>query len=301
MFKTTTLIHQGYRKFSDQETSVTGFMVIQREVISQSVEKYRRQQKPEAFEDLLAVEEPLEIRLGSGTDDDRSLSVTMRTPENDLDLALGFLWTEGIIQNSESVAKIQHSGTSTNVIRVQLSEDNKVDWDQHSRHFYTTSSCGVCGKTSIEALYQKSVFADLASLCVDSEFIYSLPNRLLEIQKVFSRTGGLHAATLFSAKGAAEVVREDVGRHNALDKLIGWALQNEKLPLDQNIVLLSGRASFELIQKSYMAGLQIVVAIGAPSSLAVQSARDLGITLIGFTKEDRFNIYCGNERIGESK
>ncbi|WP_419801000.1 formate dehydrogenase accessory sulfurtransferase FdhD [Mucilaginibacter sp.] len=254
-------------------------------------------------EDFLAAEEPLEIRLGYGPAQNRvqkSISVTMRTPGNDFELAIGFLFTEGIIENSGQVASVKHcNGLNENVVRVALIDSLELDMSKLERNFYTTSSCGVCGKSSIDAV--KTVCrlpkASADHLRFSAEMIYKLPELLRQKQKIFDHTGGLHGCGLFDANGSLLLAREDVGRHNALDKLIGAALQQGLFPLDKYLLLLSGRASFELIQKAYMAGIKIVAAVGAPSGLAVQMAADSDITLIGFLRGQRFNIYCGEQRI----
>lgn len=254
-------------------------------------------------EDFLAAEEPLEIRLGYGSAAARfqkSISVTMHTPGNDFELAIGFLFTEGIIENIAQVASIKYcNGLHENVVRVELIDDLKLDLNKLERNFYTTSSCGVCGKSSIDAVKTVCRLPETVSdeTIFASEVIYRLPNLLRQSQTIFDRTGGLHGCALFNQNGNLLLAREDVGRHNALDKLIGATLQQNLFPLNNYLLLLSGRASFELIQKAYMAGIKIVAAVGAPSGLAVQMAKDTGITLIGFLRGERFNIYCGEQRI----
>ncbi len=255
--------------------------------------------------DLLSIEEPLEIRLGYGAKSNRrqrSISVTMRTPGNDFELVLGFLLTEGIIAGFNEVHHLKHCvGLDNpehegNVVRVELKYDVNVDYDNLVRHFYTSSSCGVCGKSSIEAV-ESQCHAVVSDLQVMPETIQNSVEVMRRKQQVFDYTGGLHACGLFDAKGNLVMLREDVGRHNALDKLIGAAMIKEMLPLDQCFVLLSGRASFELIQKSLIAGIPVVAAVGAPSSLAVKLASRFGQTLIGFVREKRFNVYHGEHRI----
>lgn len=243
--------------------------------------------------DLLAVEEPLEIRLEYGPTGQRkhkNLSVTMRTPGSDEDLACGFLFTEGLVRTAGDVVAVR---CFANIATVVLSPDLVVDLQKLERHFYTTSSCGVCGKTSIEAVQTVSSPMPLAgaSLAVTPEIIDSLPAALRRAQETFDATGGLHAAAIFDPEGRLIALREDVGRHNALDKLIGHFLRHGVLPLDRHILLLSGRASFELLQKAAVAGIRIVCAVGAPSSLAVETAETFGIALIGFLREGRFNQY----------
>ncbi len=253
--------------------------------------------------DFLAAEEPLEIRLSYGSAQNRvqkSISVTMRTPGNDFELAVGFLFTEGIIENIAQVASIKHcNGLHENVVRVELINDLELDMSKLERNFYTTSSCGVCGKSSIDAVKTVCRLPETISdeLQFSSEIIYRLPDLLRKQQILFNNTGGLHGCALFDNSGNLLLAREDVGRHNALDKLIGATLQQGLFPLDQYLLLLSGRASFELIQKAYMAGIKVVAAVGAPSSLAVQMAVDAGITLIGFLRGEKFNIYAGEQRI----
>jgi FdhD protein len=259
------------------------------------------------YQDLLAVEEPLEIRLGfysEGKRKNKSISVTMRTPGDDLELAVGFLFTEGIISSHDQIENLRHLGPNndniqeSNVVQVELRPDVKVDYNRLERHFYTTSSCGVCGKTSIEALQiigcpilpeDRPIF--------DSTTIHSLPKVLLEAQAVFGRTGGLHAAALFDCSGKLVGSREDVGRHNAVDKLVGVQFIEKHIPLNDRLLMVSGRASFELVQKALMAGIPILAAVGAPSSLAVELALKFSMTLLGFVRDNRFNIYAGEWRI----
>ena len=220
----------------------------------------------------------------------------MRTPGNDAELAVGFLFTEGILHSKDEVKQVY--AAEENIIEVELTENIKPSLNKLDRNFYTTSSCGVCGKSSIDAVRivtpQKSRQEDFF---VQPELIYSLPLLLRTTQHVFDQTGGLHASALFDISGALEIVREDVGRHNALDKLIGAAFFENSLPLSNRILLLSGRASFELIQKAVMAGIAMVAAVGAPSTLAVELAKECGITLIGFLRDNHFNIYSGEKRI----
>jgi FdhD protein len=257
--------------------------------------------------DMLSVEEPLEIRISYGPGAERvqkNISVTMRTPGNDLDLAIGFLFTEGIIADRHHVTAVYHasmecSSQKENIVQVELAENFTPHLVQSDRNFYTTSSCGVCGKGSIQSIRTVSPFGHLGKpqLNLSKEILYELPGKLKAAQSGFAETGGIHACGLFTMEGDLVLLREDVGRHNALDKLIGHALVNDLLPLDQHILLLSGRASFELIQKAAMAGISMVAAIGAPSSLAVELATEFDITLLGFLKEDRFNIYSSGDRI----
>ena len=260
-------------------------------------------------DDLLAVEEPLEIRLGFGEldlRDQKRVAVTMRTPGNDFELALGFLYTEGIIQNPNDIYKIQYCTelnsieNKENIVRVELNPAVNLDWSKLQRNFYTTSSCGVCGKESIEAIRTTcNIPKHQPQQTINPSVIVALPDKLRAHQSVFEHTGGIHACALFDIDGNLHLVREDVGRHNALDKLIGAGLKMGDGLLSSGILLLSGRASFELLQKAAMANIQVVCAVGAPSSLAVQTAQEFGITLIGFLRDDRFNIYTHTERINE--
>ena len=257
--------------------------------------------------DLLAVEEPLEIRLGFGPAADReqrSLAITMRTPGHDFELAAGFLLTESLVQTPDDIRQIQYCADvgraeqRGNVVRVELAPHVAIDFERLARHFYTTSSCGVCGKTSIEAVQAAACLTlPPPRPLLTVEVLTQLPARLRTAQAVFEHTGGLHAAALFDAEGQLILLREDVGRHNALDKLIGAALYRGWLPLHQHVLLVSGRASFELVQKALTAGLPLLAAVGAPSSLAVQLAQDAGMTVVGFLRHDRANIYCGEARI----
>jgi FdhD protein len=253
-------------------------------------------------EDLLAVEAPLEIRIVYGPENNRqekNISVTMCTPGNDIELATGFLFTEGIIKNNEDVLRCNVvSVPENNIVTVELKPGISFNPKKMERHFYTSSSCGVCGKSSVDAV--KNVFpysGTKDSIQIHAAVLTKLPGALRKQQEVFEHTGGLHASALFDLNGNLLVTREDVGRHNALDKLIGYVLAAGDLPLDHHILLLSGRASFELIQKAAMAGIKIVCAVGAPSSLAVDLAKETDMTLIGFLRDGRFNIYCGVQRI----
>lgn len=259
--------------------------------------------------DLVANEEPLEIRLGIGPANEReqlSLSVTMRTPGHDKELALGFLFTEGIINSFDDVSSIEYCQTvkpeeKENVVRVELKSHIQLDADKLSRHFYTTSSCGVCGKSSIDAVQVPIQPLKDHFRKVDSKVVCQLPKLLEEAQMVFEHTGGLHACGLFSDKGKLLELREDVGRHNAVDKLVGVLLSKKMLPASDAILMLSGRVSFELVQKAARAGINFIAAIGAPSSLAIEMAKKHDITMVGFLKNSSFNIYSGEKRIEISK
>ncbi|GAC1301027.1 MAG: formate dehydrogenase accessory sulfurtransferase FdhD [Mucilaginibacter sp.] len=257
--------------------------------------------------DALAIEEPLEIRLEYGRANGRvvkNISVTMRTPGHDADLATGFLFTEGIIKNTGDILVAEHcfiacAENKENVIQVSLREGVTPDLQNTERNFYTTSSCGVCGKGSIDAIRTVSAFNQPVNddQTITSELLHQLPKTLQQHQRVFADTGGLHASALFSLSGQLLLSREDVGRHNALDKLIGAALNKNWLPLSRSVLLLSGRASFELVQKAAMAGIRIIASVGAPSSLAVELAAEFDITLAGFLRDQRFNIYTAAHRI----
>jgi len=256
------------------------------------------------FQDLLAVEEPLEIRLG-----DKSVSITMRTPGHDFELAAGFLFTEGILRDAAQIRQIHWSHDANgnvsgnpralgNSVTVELNPSVDVDLDRLERHFYTTSSCGVCGKASIEAIeMQGCPVLPRNSAVFESSVIHGLPETLRRAQPVFERTGGLHAAALFSPEGTLQLLREDVGRHNAVDKLIGAEVLAGHTPLGDHLLFVTSRASFELVQKALMAGIPILAAVGAPSSLAVETAQRFNMTLLGFVRDRRFNIYSGASRI----
>jgi FdhD protein len=261
------------------------------------------------FIDEIAVEEPLEVRLaylGADGPEQRKLSITMRTPGHDEELAVGFLWTEGILHSPGDLREVrpQPSGTHpscpANAVQVTLQDRVSVLLPRLERNFYTTSSCGVCGKASIAALRTQRPFpaADAGSPpFFPAALLHQLPERLRAAQEVFAATGGLHASALFDGAGQCVLLREDVGRHNALDKVIGRALMDGLLPLREHLLLVSGRASFELVQKASMAGLPCLAAVGAPSSLAVELAREAGMTLVGWLRDGRFNVYTGAWRI----
>ncbi|GAB4016874.1 formate dehydrogenase accessory sulfurtransferase FdhD [Spirosoma migulaei] len=254
--------------------------------------------------DLLAVEEPLEIRLGFGPMSNRQqkpVSVTMRTPGNDEELAMGFLFTEGIIHQPSDIVSCRHcvqdAHKEGNVLRVELHPDVLVDWARLERNTFTSSSCGLCGKATIEAVSVLTPGLVASDVVVTSSVLHSLSERVRETQLAFAYTGGIHAAALFDTDGKLLLVREDIGRHNALDKLIGAAFWQNWLPLSQYGIFLSGRIGVELVQKSWMAGVPILAAVGAPSSLAVQMAQEAQITLAGFVRNERFNLYSEPGRI----
>jgi FdhD protein len=252
-------------------------------------------------QDQLTTEEPLEIRLVSSQ---KTIAVTMRTPGADFELAAGFLYSEGVISCREDIQRMSYCVDKSvegeqryNIVNVTLREGLNPDLQPLERHFYTTSACGVCGKASLEALRFRGCPAIVSEPIVTAEMIYTLPDKLRADQGVFHATGGLHAAALFDSQGQLLNLHEDVGRHNALDKLIGSALLSEQLPLSNYIVMVSGRSSFEILQKCTTAGVPIVCSVSAPSSLAVSVAKEFGITLIGFLRGERFNVYTGLERI----
>jgi FdhD protein len=269
--------------------------------------------------DQLATEEPLEIQIAYGPRNSRetkSISITMRTPGNDFDLAAGFLMTEGVVQNANDIEQISYAahpvtgsahfpliGDATkpdskqNIVRVNLATHVTVSLSSLQRNFYTTSSCGICGKASLLSLRTVCPPRATNNFRVDAQMLYSLPGRLRSSQGAFDRTGGLHGAGLFDSTGNLLALREDVGRHNAVDKLIGSEFLAGRTPLQECVLLLSGRASFELLQKALMGGIPLVAAVGAPSSLAVDVAKEFDITLVGFLRDSHFNIYHGRERI----
>ena len=258
--------------------------------------------------DLLAVEEALEIRLVYGTAEQRvgkSITVTMRTPGSDTELAAGFLFAEGLVRCHEDVVSIRHCGPPTgplrlrNVVRIELRPGANVDAMRLERNFLSTSSCGVCGKASLEALptLRRTRLPD--GFVVAAAAIHRLPDMLRQAQTVFDCTGGLHAAALFDRHGQLHDVKEDVGRHNALDKLVGRQFLDARLPLSDRALFVSGRVGYELVQKAIVAGIPLLAAIGAPSSLAVDLARDANMTLVGFVRDGRFNVYSAPQRICE--
>lgn len=247
-------------------------------------------------DDYLVGEEPLEIRIG-----DVPLSVTMRTPGHDLELATGFLFTEGLIAKRNQIAEVRHEPDArqngANRVRVVLAPGIVLDPEASRRNFYATSSCGVCGKASIDAVRVRCIEPPNPECFVDPELLCRLPDQLRAAQPVFSRTGALHAAGLFSLSGELQVLREDVGRHNAVDKVVGWALANDRLPLSNSLLMVSGRGGFEIVQKALVAGVPVLASVSAPSDLAVNLAREFGMTLIGFLRGRRFVIYSGAERL----
>jgi FdhD protein len=244
-----------------------------------------------AGQDLLAVEEPLEIQVNG-----RTAAITMRTPGEDRELATGFLFGEGMLRSQADIAQIDQP--APNVVAITLAADLPADLSRLERHFYLSSSCGVCGKASIEAVeVAPGAAAPRGQPVIDAAVIRALPGALRTTQPTFDRTGGLHAAGLFTIGGTKIAVREDVGRHNAVDKLIGSEFLAGRTPLHGAVLMLSGRASFELVQKALMAGIPVIAAVGAPSSLAVELALRYGLTLAGFVREGRFNIYSGESRI----
>ncbi len=242
-------------------------------------------------EDVLAVEEPLEIRV-AWEQTEKNISVTMRTPGDDYDLAAGFLFTEGLIRSAEDIESIRHWG-SPNIVRIGLRPGVRIDTGKLDRHFYTTSSCGVCGKTSIDAIRVVSGAPPPPAAPIAAEVIHRLPKLLEQNQSAFRATGGLHGAAVFTATGDLLRIREDIGRHNAVDKVIGSLFRDGTTPLTGSVLMVSSRASFELVQKAIVAGIAVLASVGAPSTLAVDLAREFGVTLLGFVRDERFNIYSG--------
>jgi FdhD protein len=244
--------------------------------------------------DVVAIEEPLEIRAAwtaGGEPREKNISVTMRTPGDDFDLAVGFLFTEGLVGGGGDVESVRHWG-SANIVRVALAPHARIDTSKLDRHFYTTSSCGVCGKTSIEAL--RVVTAPLPPRgAIDREVVHRLPAQLHDAQPAFRATGSVHGAAIFDLGGTLLRAREDVGRHNAVDKVIGSFVRESATPLSESILAVSSRASFEIVQKAIMAGIPTVASVGGPSSLAIELAREFGVTLLGFVRDGRFNVYSG--------
>jgi FdhD protein len=240
-------------------------------------------------QDYLAVEEPLEIRIG-----DRPISVTMRTPGHDLELTAGFLFTEGIISGRAELSEIE--AATANAVTAQIANGADLQLDLQ-RNFFAASSCGICGKATIESVRVRGIKPVNSDFQIDPEVLCSLPQRLRESQAVFGRTGGLHAAAVFNAGGEMLVLREDIGRHNAVDKVVGWALLNDRIPLQDSVLMVSGRGGFEIAQKSLAAGIPVLASVSAPSSLAVQIAREFGMTMVGFLRGRRFVVYSAPSRV----
>lgn len=258
------------------------------------IERFFAESNRSSETDFVAVEEPLEIRVGTAGDS-RPIAITMRTPGRDIELAAGFLFSEGVISRREEITDITQPDDKENVVIIETRSE--VDLSRLSRNFYTSSSCGICGKASLESLSAVTSHKVGASRSVSPQIIAALPEILRREQTVFDSTGGLHAAALFDFSGAIRGFAEDVGRHNAVDKVVGRSFLDSELPLGDRLLFLSGRASFELVQKAVMAGIAVVCAVGAPSSLAVATAREFGVTLCGFVRDGRFNVYSQSERI----
>ena len=258
-------------------------------------------------DDLVVVEEPMEIRLGYGSMNNRieeSIAITMRTPGNDFELAVGFLFSEGIIHNKKDILSVKYCFTGTqnqedkNIVRVELIPELEIDLSKQKRNFFAHSGCGICGKASIDAVYNtinhKMIDSDI-KLTIKS--LLQIPVKTLKHQVNFNNTGGIHSASIFDSNDNMISIKEDVGRHNAVDKVLGHFLLSDDQDLSDKILFLSGRMGFELVQKASMAHIPIVVSVGAPTSLSVKLGKELGMTLVGFTRENKFNIYCGEERI----
>jgi FdhD protein len=247
-----------------------------------------------SVQDSLAAEEPLEIRIGN-----KPLTVTLRTPGNDLELAAGFLLTEGVIESADQIAGIRSAhpnpSVKSNLVHVEL-RNASFDPDDLQRNFFAASSCGICGKASIDAIRRRGLRQPEPDFRIDPEILCRLPEILRSDQAVFSQTGSLHAAALFDVDGNMVVLREDIGRHNAVDKIVGWALLQRQLPLSHHVLLVSGRGGFEIAQKALAAGIPVLASVSAPSSLAVKLARELGLTLVGFLRGRRFVVYAGESR-----
>ena len=262
-------------------------------------------------DDLVVVEEPMEIRLGYGSMDNRieeSIAITMRTPGDDFELAVGFLFSEGIIHNKKDILSVKYCFIGTqnqedkNIVRVELTPELEIDLSSQKRNFFAHSGCGICGKASIEAVYKtinhKVIESDI-KLTIKS--LLQIPVKTLKQQVNFNNTGGIHSASVFDSNNKMLAIKEDVGRHNAVDKIMGHFLLSNDSDLSGKILFLSGRMGFELVQKASMAHIPIVVSVGAPTSLSVKLGKELGMTLVGFTRENKFNIYCGEERITSNK
>ena len=266
----------------------------QRSIALTSVQQWE-QGAVNQVQDYLAVEEPLEIRIG-----DAPISVTMRTPGHDLELVAGFLFSEGIVAGRTEIKSLEAVATATagNVVRAELEKQGSVVSESLQRNFFAASSCGICGKATIDSLRVRGIRAPNDNCKIAADLLCGLPEKLREAQAIFHRTGGLHAAGAFTSAGDLLVEREDIGRHNAVDKVIGWALLNDHVPLSDCVLMVSGRGGFEIVQKALVAGVPVLASVSAPSSLAVQTARELGMTLVGFLRGRRFVIYSGGQRIG---
>ena len=289
---------------SDKDDLLSGFLATDSQVRTEEVGVLRRRgtqlvQAP----DTVSVEEPLEIRIVAADFDERALAITMRTPGHDHELALGFLFSEGIIRSLDDVTGLEHCRPPSaeqklhNSLRVNLSPNCSFQPEQLERHFYTSSSCGVCGKTSIESVTDKVLAPIGRDFRLAADTLMRLPGMLRERQTDFSRTGGIHAAGLINRRGELTDVREDIGRHNAVDKLIGARLLAGDVPFSANGIMLSGRAGFELVQKAAMAGAELVAAIGPPSSLSVELAATAGVSLAGFVSDHAYNLYTHPDRV----
>ncbi len=268
-------------------------------ITKRPVLKFTKDGKPETVTDSLVIEEPLEIRVRG-----RGIAVTMRTPGHDYELTAGFLLTEQIIKNFADVMEIEHcqrgeAADTQNVVNAFLSPGVEFDEEKLTRHVFASSSCGLCGKATIESIHQSVAALECDGLQVSTNVLSKLPTTLAENQTVFGTTGGLHGAAIFDLSGNLIVLREDVGRHNAVDKVVGYGFQNQLLPYHSQILLISGRASFEIMQKALVAGIPIVAAVSAPSSLAIDFAKDSNQTLIGFLRDDRMNVYTHEGRISQ--
>lgn len=257
--------------------------------------------------DRVVTEEPLELRLVAGKNA-QTLAVTMRTPGNDFELAAGFAFSEGIVTAREELAGLSYCldpgvdpDQRYNIVNVELARRDLPDLERFERHFTVGSACGVCGRTQLDSLRDRGVKPIEETMTVATGLLYSLPGRMREAQRIFASTGGLHAAALFDESGEAVVVREDIGRHNAVDKLVGWGLLNGRLPFTRSVLMVSGRASYEILQKSAVARIPVVCSVSAPSSLAVDLAREFEITLAGFVRDDRANVYSRADRIAAAR
>lgn len=269
----------------------------QRSIALTSVEQWE-EGAAQRVQDYLAVEEPLEIRIR-----DTPISVTMRTPGNDVELAAGFLFTEGIISSRSELRRLEPvtSAAAGNTIAAELATENEDGLEHLQRNFFAASSCGICGKATIDSVRVRGIKAPNKDFKIRADLLCSLPEKLRESQAVFGRTGALHAAAVFTASGELLVLREDIGRHNAVDKVVGWALLNDRVPLSEFVMMVSGRGGFEIVQKALVAGVPLLASVSAPSSLAVQIAREFSMTLVGFLRGKRFVIYSGGNRLEDSE